>query len=191
MSYADQVSFYNKIFTEYPDQKKFNLQAMNKFLDLLSGDIAVAELGGWNGELAANAISKCPRITKWVNYEICESVIDKSVCKNDKYRAIVMHDFVWNAGEIEKGNTFVASHVIEHIKTRDLMLLLNKMKHVTHMYLEAPIGESAVNHDWSGYLGTHILEIGWAQIASILNGLGFSILLIDKDVRCFKKACAS
>lgn len=173
MSYADQVDFYNQVEAAHPKQRAFSAGRLVRFFRFVLASarpIAILEMGGWKGELARAVLGQfgAANINQWINYEISERARDANVCSDSRYTAIVPDDFMWNI-DLPLAGVFVASHVIEHIKVSQLTALLDNLPlSVEYIALQAPITQSALAHDWSGYLGSHILEIGWRQVTDIL-----------------------
>jgi hypothetical protein len=198
MTYQEMADFYDAVEIDHPLQKAFNANAFDRFLDHASevlchpylGPMRVLEIGGWKGELAREMLEGHGVIIDWCNIEICWRAIEKSVVTS-KYTAMKPVDFPWNV-QLPNADVFVASHFIEHIREWQLKALLGSLsisRSLRYTGIQAPIPESGENVDWTGYHGTHILEIGWEQVSTILLWFGFveiPFLRVD-DFRAFER----
>lgn len=192
MSYADQVAFYNQVEVDHPHQVHFDASAFLAFLHEIAPGfrlMCVLEVGGWKGELAQAVLPQMVCIDEWVNYEVSERARDLSVCSDGRYFVIVPGDFAWNI-TLPDADVFVCSHTIEHIKARHLAALLDNLPDsIYYVGLQAPLPESETAVDWSGYWGSHILEIGWAQVIEMMRERGFRLLehLTRGEFRAFER----
>lgn len=195
MSYADQRAFYDMVLKQCPNQQHFDLQAWMHLFNHLDyvrhlETIDVLEVGGWKGELAATILNNGYHVTDWTNYEIAEGLAAVTVCRDPRYHLVIPDDFVWNI-ELHPGTVGVLSHVIEHLKWRDLeKLLVNLPFTVRYLGIEAPIQESLKKPlEWVNYPGTHILEYGWDRVMALLQELGFEIIpaLAVRNFRAFRR----
>lgn len=192
MTHREQQEFYDRVEVDHPHQAAFTAAHFREFFwqgvrNLPSA--YVLEMGGWKGELACEMlkIAFLPSISIWCNVEICQRAVDMSICESRRYTTFVPKNFPWNV-ELPPANVFVAAHFIEHITRNDLdMLIQNLPDTVRYIALEAPISENGNGIDWTGYHGSHILEIGWKQVTRLLMNNGF--LPIDQlsidDFRAF------
>lgn len=176
MSYADQQDFYEQMEAEHGTQLGFNARAYTRFLNYVREQLPtvhVLELGGWKGELACDMLNKFPDIAIWCNVEICRAAVAKTVFQSGKYTSWIPDDFVWRV-EMPPANVVIASHFIEHIRGAHLAALFERLPATTrYLGLQAPIQEDTMDHDWTGYHGSHILEIGWQQVGGMLAALGY------------------
>jgi hypothetical protein len=184
MSYADQQDFYDRMEADHGTQAGYNERAHIRFLEYVSrkvDPIYVLELGGWKGELACRMLNQFPHMAIWCNLEICRAAAKKTVFQSGKYHVWVPPDFAWLV-TLTPCNIVIASHFIEHIRTDHLAAIFSSLPRSTrYIALQAPIEEDTVNHDWSGYHGSHILEIGWKQVGNLLGGLGYGEMLPLRD----------
>lgn len=187
MSYADHVAFYDTVWERYPSQQHFDADSASRFFDLYSPR-RVVEVGGWQGELADRMLASNPCIQDWTNYEICRGAVDHSVPKDVRYAAVALDDWVWNRPWLFEGvDTLVASHVIEHMRARDLEALVGCLDDVQHAFIASPL--SGYPASWEGYNGSHILEIGWDGVDEIMSRRGFALLKepMTYEVRCYER----
>lgn len=123
----------------------------------------VIEVGGWDGEVARQILSERPEIEWWTNYEICRGAAAKLSCP--RYEAPDLSSFVWDLPlSIAKYDTLMASHILEHMKLRNIHALLDRLPTVRAVYVDAPIPLDTTTNTWAGYQGSHILEVGWKQL---------------------------
>ena len=135
---SEHVEFYRKVAEVYPEQQHYNELAVRMFLADCEGP--VLEIGGWKGELAAAVLPDFPGIPEWLNVEIAPQAITESACTDPRYSVVVPPAFIWDADiDLEPYRTLVASHVIEHLKRTDVVKLLNAIRHVDRMYVDAPL----------------------------------------------------
>ena len=173
LTYSEHVEFYRTVAEAYPEQQHYNEPAIRSFLDGATGP--VLELGGWKGELAASVLSDYPGIPKWLNVEIAPQAVTESACTDPRYSVIVPDAFLWDTDlDLSEYRTLVASHVIEHLKHADLIKLLRRTRSIEHLYVDAPLPET--DPQWGGGNGqhSHIIEIGWGRLRSLLESYGFS-----------------
>lgn len=173
-SYRDQVEFYARVAAAYPDQRVFSAEAARRFV-AEAKPRRVLELGGWKGELAETILSDAlrdPPINEWLNIEIAPQVIEERVCFDPRYQVEIPDDFFWRLDrDWSRFDTFIASHVLEHLKAVEVGWVLGKIQHVKHLYVDAPLPELASM--WAGGLSSHILEIGWGELDAMIRGHGF------------------
>lgn len=176
MTYQDQQEFYDRVEAEHPHQAAFTVEYFGRFLEHISESLAmiyVLEFGGWKGELARELLAIPPWIPIWCNVEICRQAVENSLFRSPHYTTLIPKNFPWNV-ELPPANVVVASHFIEHITRSDLdMLIQNLPASVRYVALEAPIPDEGNDIDWTGYHGSHILEIGWKQVKRLLMNNGF------------------
>lgn len=184
MSFEDQRAFYNQVFETLPEQARASVKSLRSLIDHIGTSwLRVVELGGWDGGLAAEALREFPSLA-WRNYEISSEAVANSVCEDMHYRPVALDDWYWVANH--RCDLFVASHVIEHLKWRDLLATFDATD-CRWMYLQAPLRDGQT--DWRGYHGSHILEVGWAAIVEALEERGFRLVdeLTVPNVRCFER----
>lgn len=196
-TYEEQQSFYDVISEPFPFQQQFSPESVKEFFRIVARKLdsfSVVELGGWRGELASLMldIGINYQIRFWRNYEICQRAVKQTFCRSRRYSAIVPRKPFWEL-EHQKDyyEVFVASHVLEHIKKREVTLLLEclqKIESLRFLYLDIPIPQSCTNNLWTNYFGCHILEIGWSQLESLVREFGFSLLKKSSEsIRIYKR----
>lgn len=189
MTYRDMRDFYNLVEIDHPLQQAYDVGTFSRFLDraiVSIGPVSVLEMGGWKGELAQEMLTK-PGVIGWYNLEICENAAQKSVFSSPRYEVVVPDDFAWNT-TLPPADVLVASHFIEHIRLWELVALVcNLPGKVRFIGLQAPIQETET--DWTGYHGTHILEVGWRDVSACLRADNFAEMKVlrDNDFRAFRK----
>lgn len=182
LTYKQQLKFYNQVAIDHPLQRGFDEQQFEDFLAPL-GEINVIEMGGWKGELAKYMLERLPKIRHWLNYEISEQAIIENICPYSPYEALIPSDFIWNI-ELPKADVFVSSHTIEHIRASELDKLFSRLP-VKYIALQAPLADDGT--DWSGYYGSHILEIGWDGVIAMLDRGGYKLTHSKGEFRGFAR----
>ena len=162
---------------QYPEQAHFSLPPIGYWFDnVVLRPAVVLEIGGWRGDLAMQMLSKYEFISCWHNYDV---ITDKSTqkCCDPRYNCITLEDYIWNLSVDRSYNSLVATHMIEHIKWRELLLLINWIpKNITSVLFEAPIERSTEHHDWTGNRSSHVLEKGWEQVIREMRETGFEAI---------------
>lgn len=189
MTYQDQQKFYTKLLKAHPHQSQFSKEYVPFFLNWTNEpSLFVLELGGWDGELAQKMMYQFQNILRWDNYELTELAKEISVCKDTGYTVRVPDDFMWNVKIPDEFNVFIASHVIEHIKAKELeKLITNLPKGIKYIYFESPIGQDWDNGDWTDDYSTHILEWGWKALNDCMGYNKFKLEIMLPDIRIYKR----
>ncbi len=169
-TYAEQTAFYADIFRLYPQQKHHSIDHVAAAFDRYAPQ-TVVELGGWDGELAAQMLAKRPDIESWVNVEISRPAVQSTLEQMDpRYSAPELDDWYWT--KEWSADLFLASHCIEHLTADDLDRTLRATS-AKQLFLDAPLADGPT--DWHGYLGTHILEVGWRGVDELCAGYGYRL----------------
>jgi len=177
-SFEDMKAFYAEVAEKFPDQQHFDLNAIRAAFSCFGAPVSVVELGGWDGALA-DKMFNTGKVASWRNFDIADV---PQVCKRDEYSLVVLDDWFWN-GPVRYADVFVATHTVEHIRATDLGDVFDSL-HVDYIYLEAPLEDYPT--DWTGYHGSHILEIGWDGIDEMLLKRGFAWLGRNDWARIWK-----
>ena len=168
----EQKQYMNDIEEKYPVQIQFNNSAFYDFFKFVYSDTSVIEMGGWKGELANHILPNFPNIKEWVNYELCENAINKSVCNDNRYKTINSIFRWWENADINS-DIFVASHSIEHINKCDFFNLIKK---VNSQYIFFDIPLLFKGQSWDNYGGTHINTIMWDELIKLLKNNNYNIV---------------
>jgi hypothetical protein len=180
MTFQEQKEFYRTVWRENRDQHGFNLPAFKRALHMTSGwPIRVVELGGWDGELALLGMTE--RISTWTNYEICEDAVNESLVEDERYQAVLLEDWFWRSRY--ECDLFVACHVLEHLTLADVRRTLDAVK-FWYAFVEAPLRSDPIS--WSGYQGSHILEVGWDGLDEEFFARGYSPVVITPESRLYR-----
>ena len=182
---AEQHDFYNALERKYPTQTQHH---RDYFVQAFEGTkpLRVLEAGGWKGELAAWALKTFPNIKKWTNIEFCKNAFfSPDQLWHDRYSVHSCKDFKWwKQPRYIDADVFVSAHMIEHISDADLLELLDWCDGIPLICLEAPIKEAT--SDWTGYIGTHILEMGWEKISEYLDDKGYKRQKINHECSYYR-----
>ncbi len=198
MSFQDQQDFYEDLILRgdigeiVKNQNYFDKKVATVCFEAVfskQDKVNVLEMGGWRGEMAEMIFNKFPdKIGIWLNHEICEWAATNPVCKNYRYHSPKTIDFLWMVNLVN-GNydILILSHVLEHIKLKDLISLLNVVKGISYLYIDAPIEDKTESVNWKDYNGTHILEIGWNDLEGIIKDFGYEKLCgCTKQIKFYK-----
>lgn len=178
--------FYDRVFEKYPVQDHVCKQALSDFFSKhVDHGSSVIEIGGWNGAAAKRILESRRDISEWTNYEICEKAALASVCDDRRYTPVALKDWPWNI-DMKKANVLVAAHVFEHMLAHDIEAILKRNRGISVVFVECPISEKN-NVNWTGYNGTHILEVGWCGVEAIFEECGFYVAERLGQIRIFKK----
>lgn len=189
MTYDDHVRFYDAVWDAYPVQQHYDTGRATAFLARVDPR-RVLELGGWRGELAAAILPEFPDIVRWRNVEVCRGAAENAACTDPRYEAIVPDAWLWERPDLVGfADTFVASHVIEHMRGDQLRALFAVvLPSVDAVFLASPLDEEG--QGWAGYHGSHILELGWRDVAALLANAGFARYddIASPEVRAYRRA---
>jgi hypothetical protein len=183
MDFEDQAAIGNLIAEAFPTQAHFDTFAARHCFRLIPDkEPWVVEVGGWTGELAAMMLRVEPRIAAWTNFDLCQRALDESVVDDSRYYPVMLDTWPWDLELADRGDVFVATHMIEHIRGWQLEKLAESIQ-APYAYIEAPIFDHA--KDWAGYEGTHILELGWPGVDAIFRRCGYKILHERPGIRLY------
>ena len=171
MSFAEQRDFYNEVFELHPEQDRYSVEHLEMLLEHIDAAVEIVELGGWAGAFAGAVMPGHPEIVRWRNYEISSEAVDASVFHSARYEPIALRDWYWNYEH--SADVFIASHVLEHLKLRDVLATFD-CTDARWLFLQVPLAEEA--KDWNGYHGSHILGVGWEWLTEELEYRGYSYL---------------
>ena len=168
------AALYNKRFLERPGIGSWSGRAVRMFLNQHGNSpLAVAEIGGRDGDLAKVALESTPKITKWINYEISDEPIKRPVTMDARYEGRLMTDFCWWEKTIMEGDVLVLSHIIEHLSDEHFSGLVGSIpRNIKGVHAQAPLPMRGPT-DWKGYFGAHILSMGWVEVNDVFVAHGF------------------
>ncbi len=183
----ENLQLCNDIESRYPNQTSFSPDLFVEFLSGFEAPVKVMEIGGWKGELAHQCMDRLPgKVSTWDNVDMCAAAVGKSILiEGHPYRPTLV-PFDWfslspqswhpDGGDASRYDVLISAHSLEHLSD---LHCLRVLEHVTvdldipHILLEIPITESG--HRWPGYIGTHILGIGWSHINDEMKRRGYRI----------------
>ena len=175
-SFKQQKEINNRFESLFPRQQKFVTKEVVNFLKDIPNP-KILEIGGWKGELAFQTLAQNKKIILWHNYDICSNAIDKNICKDERFKSIVLTDFAWNLDIFSEYNTCILSHIIEHVRKHELEKLFKKLKNIKYFYIQAPLNSPYLLSGWNNFYGTHILECGWKGITNMLKNYNETIII--------------
>lgn len=195
MTLPEHQAVYDAIAAVYPVQKHFDYpvikRCFNEALTRRNGPLVVYELGGWDGTLAKRILKADhdTEIHAWLNWELSQRAATAGMKGADsRYAGYVAANWLWDLFPVltVKPQIFIATHAIEHLSWGHLLQLIHgwvNCGRLEDVILEAPIPEHGPV-DWTGYFGTHILEVGWAEIAAAMAP-AFDLVRAEGFVRHF------
>jgi hypothetical protein len=166
MTFAEHQAFNQQVADRYPEQQSWDAAACEAFLRTHRPRL-VAEVGGWDGALAARMLERLDDIDRWVNYDITDV---PQVCVDRRYVRCLLERWPWQ--HTITADALVLSHVAEHMRATQLAALLKRWR-VHHVYLDVPVEAAPPN--WHGYSGTHILEVGRDGLQALAEQAGYTV----------------
>lgn len=188
MNHIDQIYYARTFIDNGKDQSETRHQLMSEeligFLTYNTNkSYNIVEMGGWQGYLAKEIlqIHNIEEIKSWINFDIAFNAIIRNKCNDPRYDCIITHKPIWlldnNLTDLafNNANIFIASHCLEHIKYEELNHLYCRINNsnIEYCFLDIPIEDEPM--DWNGYLGTHILEVGYKDVINLFN-LNFELI---------------
>ena len=175
MSFQDQVTFYAQFqdptqtisMSKWGFYKKETVNYLQ--LILKTGIPHILELGGGDGSLAYNIVQDCPNIGSWYNYDF------KFPPRFDipNYHHHTITQWFWDYPDFQGYTHFISVETLEHIKRKQVELILSKLKAINDLIIEIPLPEIKTN--WEGYDGSHILELSMNEFIMLFQTNGYSL----------------
>ncbi len=187
-SFNYKIKLAGKWLKKYPEQAHFNYSPVEHWLkNIVSTPVNVLEIGGWRGDLAAKALSSFEHIKLWHNYDLLKNN-NFQKCNDERYKLITLDEELWKMSLHYKYNALIATHMIEHIRWRELTALINWIpKSINTVLFEAPLPASGQNIDWKGDYSSHVLEKGWEQVISEMSDHNFSLVFSEANTFIFNR----
>jgi glycosyltransferase involved in cell wall biosynthesis len=188
MTFADLTKVANEWLHIYPEQASYTLPHV---IDWIKKHVAkptrILEIGGWRGDLAGEIFSRFSHVECWHNYDVISDASTQK-CRDERYKLIPLSDYIWNLELPDDYNALIATHVVEHLKWREVKLLIRWIpEQIDTILFEIPIVESAENYNWKGHHSTHILEKGWEQVIDEMKTSGFKVVFREQDTVIFSR----
>jgi hypothetical protein len=188
LSHQDHREFYDILAREYPEQNYWDREQIEAFCDWCKPNW-VAELGGWDGALAAAMLERDPAIKGWLNYELADV---PQVCTDHRYHFDV-EEWMWVDGPTSVWeDTFIASHSLEHLTELHLGLLIDALD-CEYAYVDVPLDDSG--QTWNGSTTTHVLELSlvefdlaWARRGWAIAQAAYSPQGVPSHVRFLERS---
>lgn len=166
LDFHGQAAFYVEVAREYPEQTHWDLNACVGFYERLR-PARIVEIGGWDGALAAEMLSRHPEIESWDNHEI---VAVPQACQDSRYRRHLLDDWFWL--DPPPGDALVTSHTVEHLSNEHLRDLLDASGGYRALFVATPLPD-ATRPRWGGYHGSHILDLSWDELDAEIQARGW------------------
>ncbi len=176
LSFHKRKKLASRWFKEYPEQVHFTYDPVDFWIkEIVKSPVRILEIGGWRGDLAMKALSRFEKIEVWHNYDLLENS-NSQKCIDERYKLISLDDYIWNKSLDSEYNALIATHMIEHIKWKELIRLIEWIPDsIETVLFEAPVNSSEENMNWKGDHSSHILEKGWTQIITEMKKNGFQV----------------
>lgn len=187
LTHSEQVDFYNQMTKFWPDQKCYDAAPVIELCKRLGEQnphLTVIEMGGYDGALAKDILQDNPNIARWVNNELCTSIFGREVCQDARYVGHAQHRPLWETLPIRKYSVthpdlFIASHVIEHLSLTHFCRLAEWLRGVPVVHFQAPLPLNR-GMKWDGYVGAHILPLGWEGVECVMKENRFKVIKQDR-----------
>jgi hypothetical protein len=183
----EQRDYNDRLGQQYPDQNHANVESCRAFFRALPDHPTVYEVGGWTGRLADAMLEAYCDIVSWTNVETNELAVREPEPTSHRYFVYCPDNYFWwrEPGLRFPGDVLVACHALEHFPADDVAGILACFPSARYLHLEVPLPEG--RPDWTGYHGTHILELGWAELEGRLADDGWQRFLEAGDVRSYRR----
>jgi hypothetical protein len=187
-SFDYKLKMADKWLRLYPEQAHFDLIPINYWLEnIVTRPAYVLEIGGWRGDLAQSVLSSFGFINLWHNYDLIKHNIYQK-CYDKRYKLITLDDDIWHLSLESEYNALIATHMIEHIKWRELTELINWIPlSINTVLFESPLPPSDENINWTGDYSSHVLEKGWEQIIAEMRNHRFFAEYYKNNTVIFKR----
>jgi hypothetical protein len=175
MSLQDQTEFHREFYRRWTVVHQHgDDRPVDMFFDMIEPElVGVLEIGGWDGTAAARVLPMHANILEWNNVEFCEEAVEGSVCWDTRYVAQSPAKWAWDCDN--RGySVLVMQHVIEHMKFDQFKALMDSATDIEWAIIQSPLDMGP--HDWTGYPGCHILEVGWSDIETFMATRGFEVV---------------
>lgn len=153
-----------------PIQRQHHAIHFYRMFETLPNDLEVIELGCHQGHLANRMLRDTNKIKSWVGYDFA-GPIKRNVCMDERYSTVAL-DRWFHETETPSCDVFVASHVLEHLDSRQLQQTLTGVD-AKYFLLEIPISDEGGT--WENYTCTHVLEWGMIRLCKFLEDNDFKI----------------
>ncbi len=169
MTFDEHQQIYSRLWaTNLPPQRHCAPDVFLDWLDL--EDAVVAEVGGWDGWLAEEALADKP-IATWVNWEVCREAAAEGAARMGDWRyGIETSSWIWEA-DLSMFDVLVASHSLEHMSKAHRALLFEAAREIPQIYVQLPENmherSAAATHvggDTVGDVLREITQAGWETV---------------------------
>lgn len=183
LTFADRKHLAQVWYPKLTDQKCFKpnpmLEAFAWLSQVSKENISIVEMGCWRGQLAGLILGTpiAQYIKFWLGFDISDPAINNTHCKHSKFGAYAMNDWFHNM-EMPKFNTFVASHIFEHLTLDEIDKVVQKafQRGAVNLILEVPMASDNPDYvyDWAGYCGGHVLLGSRNDLVKRIRAFGYT-----------------
>lgn len=168
LSFKDLKRLNTRWYTMFPDQGRSDGKFVFDSLKTIDQPFSVAELGGYQGELASQMFQKFPNM-RWVSFDIIPHKIVSELHKY-KFSEYVLQQQLWhNLIDLTGFQAFISMHTLEHFSNTEFLEWVDYIftQNIPHLILQLPVqleGQSCEN-----YFGSHLLTYGSDKIKELLG----------------------
>ncbi len=184
LSFQDRKHLARVWYPKLKDQKCFKPNPMLEAFAWLSqvskpDKLSIVEMGCWRGQLAQLVLGTpvAQYIKFWLGFDISDPAVDNVHCKHTKFGAYPMNDW-FHKIEMPKFNTFVASHVFEHLTLDEIDKVIHKAQRqgAVNLILEIPMYSENPDYvyDWDNYRGGHVLIGSRNDVVRRIRAFGYT-----------------
>ena len=169
-SFADKKRLYQMYMELFPEDGRGDLFdsrfVLECFKQLPKGKtLNVAELGGYQGELARHIIRAY--LVNWVSFDIIPHTVPRDI--QQSFAEHVLTKELWQTRiNLSYVDVFVCMHTLEHFSNTEFEKLISfiiKQK-IPHLILQIPLEPEG--QSWKNYLGAHVLTYGSVKVKELL-----------------------
>jgi len=162
MTFKEKAEFNREMIAQYPNQRYAHVENFKNTLERISPKPRVMELGCYDGYLA----DKCrDQVFSWHGFDIVLPAFTIPTCMKFSLLYKPFWEVEFNPKDYD---AFVCSHTIEHFSDVELEKVIDKVKGIEYILIEAPI--RPICNNWAEYDGAHVLEMGYEKVKELLSG---------------------
>jgi hypothetical protein len=182
LSFEDLKYLYGIWLQKYPGQKYYDKGFFLNCITLASEELGkanlrVAELGGYNGELALEILTVIPSLN-WLNIEIIAHQPVNGL-EHFSYREHVLSSQLWDEHlNLSDRDVFVSGDTLEHFSNDEFEKIIGYLETQRIRYLVLKIPIYPEGQTWNGVSAAHLLTMSVEQAAGVISK--FYVLLSEQ-----------
>ncbi len=184
LSFEDRKRLAAIWYEKLVDQKCFKpnpmLEAFAWLTRVMQDEkLSIVELGCWRGNLAQLILNSTigPKTKFWLGFDISEPAIANVHTKHTKFHPYALQTW-FHKTEMPKFNTFVASHVFEHLTLDEIDKVIHKVQRqgAVNLILEIPMYSDNPEYvyEWANYCGGHVLIGSRNDVVKRIRAFGYT-----------------